>query len=36
MAKRFNHVYGDVFKVPEPYIPKMGAGDEPEPARRAR
>lgn len=25
VAQRFNSVYGDVFKVPEPYIPKMGA-----------
>ena len=25
VANRFNHVYGDVFKVPEPYIPKAGA-----------
>ena len=25
VAQRFNHVYGDVLKVPEPYIPKMGA-----------
>ncbi len=25
VAQRFNHVYGDVFKIPEPYIPKMGA-----------
>ncbi len=25
VAQRFNHVYGDVFKMPEPYIPKMGA-----------
>lgn len=25
VAQRFNHIYGDVFKVPEPYIPKMGA-----------
>jgi len=25
VAQRFNHVYGDVFKIPEPYIPKTGA-----------
>ena len=25
VAQRFNHVYGDVFKIPEPYIPKAGA-----------
>ena len=25
VAQRFNSVYGDVFKVPEPYIPKAGA-----------
>ncbi len=25
IANRFNHVYGDVFKLPEPYIPKVGA-----------
>ena len=25
IAIRFNHIYGDVFKVPEPYIPKIGA-----------
>lgn len=25
IATRFNSVYGDVFKVPEPYIPKVGA-----------
>ncbi len=25
IATRFNHVYGDVFTVPEPYIPKIGA-----------
>lgn len=25
IATRFNGIYGDVFKVPEPYIPKMGA-----------
>ncbi|MCD7945102.1 MAG: tryptophan--tRNA ligase [Clostridiales bacterium] len=25
IAERFNAVYGPVFKVPEPYIPKMGA-----------
>ena len=25
MAQRFNGVYGDVFTVPEPYIPKVGA-----------
>lgn len=25
IANRFNHLYGDVFKVPKPYIPKTGA-----------
>ena len=25
IAERFNHIYGDVFKVPEPYIPKVGS-----------
>lgn len=25
IAQRFNSIYGDVFKVPEPYIPKTGA-----------
>ncbi|MEG1108966.1 MAG: tryptophan--tRNA ligase, partial [Oscillospiraceae bacterium] len=25
IATRFNGVYGDVFKIPEPYIPKVGA-----------
>ena len=25
VANRFNGLYGDVFKVPEPYIPKVGA-----------
>lgn len=25
IANRFNGVYGETFKVPEPYIPKMGA-----------
>ncbi len=25
IAVRFNHVYGDTFKIPEPYIPKVGA-----------
>ena len=25
IAKRFNGIYGDVFKIPEPYIPKTGA-----------
>lgn len=25
IAKRFNGVYGDVFKIPEPYIPETGA-----------
>ena len=25
IAHRFNGVYGDVFKMPEPYIPKVGA-----------
>ncbi|MCD8211727.1 MAG: tryptophan--tRNA ligase [Oscillospiraceae bacterium] len=25
VAQRFNHIYGDVFKIPEPYIPKEGA-----------
>ena len=26
IATRFNGVYGDVFKMPEPFIPKVGAG----------
>ena len=25
IAGRFNGIYGDVFKIPEPYIPKLGA-----------
>lgn len=25
IAMRFNNLYGDVFKIPEPYIPKVGA-----------
>lgn len=25
IAQRFNGVYGDVFRIPEPFIPKMGA-----------
>ena len=25
IANRFNHFYGEVFKVPQPYIPKAGA-----------
>ena len=25
VANRFNGIYGDVFKVPEPYIPPVGA-----------
>ena len=25
IAKRFNGIYGDVFKIPEPFIPKEGA-----------
>ena len=25
IANRFNNLYGDTFKVPEPYIPKVGA-----------
>lgn len=25
IAMRFNRLYGDVFKIPEPYIPKVGA-----------
>lgn len=25
IASRFNGIYGDVFKIPEPYIPKVGA-----------
>ena len=25
VANRFNHLHGDVFKVPQPYIPKAGA-----------
>ena len=24
VATRFNNIYGDVFKIPEPYIPKVG------------
>ena len=24
-ARRFNGIYGDVFKIPEPYVPKVGA-----------
>ena len=24
IATRFNHIYGDVFTIPEPYIPKIG------------
>ena len=24
-ARRFNGIYGDVFKMPEPYVPKVGA-----------
>ena len=34
IAMRFNNIYGETFKVPEPYIPKVGASDH-EP-RRAR
>ena len=34
IANRFNGVYGDVFKIPEPFIPKVGARimslDDPE------
>jgi len=25
IAHRFNGIYGDVFKIPEPYVPKVGA-----------
>ncbi len=25
IANRINHIYGNVFKIPEPYIPKVGA-----------
>ncbi|HHZ13695.1 MAG: tryptophan--tRNA ligase [Caldicoprobacterales bacterium] len=25
VAQRFNNIYGDVFTIPEPYIPKVGA-----------
>lgn len=25
IATRFNGIYGDVFKLPEPFIPKVGA-----------
>ena len=25
IANRFNGIYGEVFKIPEPYIPKVGA-----------
>ena len=25
IARRFNGIYGDVFKMPEPYVPKVGA-----------
>lgn len=25
IAERFNNIYGDVFSIPEPYIPKVGA-----------
>ena len=25
IAVRFNHLYGETFKIPEPYIPKVGA-----------
>ena len=25
IASRFNHIYGDIFTVPEPYIPPVGA-----------
>ena len=25
IARRFNGIYGDVFKIPEPFIPKVGA-----------
>ena len=25
IAMRFNNIYGEIFKVPEPYIPKVGA-----------
>lgn len=25
IASRFNNIYGEIFKIPEPYIPKIGA-----------
>ena len=25
IARRFNGIYGDVFKIPEPFVPKVGA-----------
>lgn len=25
IASRFNNLYGDIFKIPEPFIPKAGA-----------
>ncbi len=25
IARRFNGIYGDVFKLPEPFVPKVGA-----------
>ena len=25
IAQRFNHLYGDTFTIPEPYVPKVGA-----------
>ena len=25
IARRFNSIYGDVFKIPEPFVPKVGA-----------
>ncbi len=25
IARRFNGIYGDVFKIPEPFVPKLGA-----------
>ena len=29
VAERFNHIYGDVFKVPEPTSPRWGPGSCP-------
>ena len=25
IARRFNHVYGEIFKIPKAYIPQAGA-----------